>query len=455
PRTLGLKACLEAYVAHQREVLTRRTTHRRHRAAHRAHVLEGLLTALDHLDEVIALIRGADSAEDARSQLQERYALTQVQADAILDMQLRRLARLERQKLEDEHRQLQALIIELDGILGDPARLDALFAEELREIRRVHATPRRSVIVAAGITAEDVLAGGSRAGFQAQPVTVYVTAGGYVRAMPQRRTSPAHKHPHDPVVAVLRCTTDHSLLLVDGAGTGHRVDLNDVPVVRTRDRGTHAAQLLGEAPTAPLVAALVLPEPHEHREGLTVVTASAQGQVKRTEVTEFDGRQRSVQAAGLRDGDRLVAAALCGDDDHLLLAHSGGMVIRFAAADVRAMGRTATGVIGMDLPSDATVVSLTVVRDGDGDGEVLTLGADGTVKRSPLSDYPVRGRGGKGLQTGTAPLLFCGAAADLHIGGEQPMVIRPVDVPQARRTAKGRALGAQVGPPVVAEDALP
>ncbi|MGH3442737.1 MAG: DNA topoisomerase (ATP-hydrolyzing), partial [Nitriliruptorales bacterium] len=307
PRTLGLRDCLLHYIGHQRDVLTRRTTHRREKAAARAHILEGLLTALDHLDAVIALIRQAESAEVAKGELVGRFELTEAQAQAVLDMQLRRLAALERRKLKDEYDELQTLIAELDAILADPARLDEVLAEELAEYRRLHATPRRSVLVDEGITADDVLAGGSRAGFVAQEVTVYVTAGGFVKPIPERRTSPAHTHAHDPLAAVLRCTTDHALLLVDEEGTGHRIELADLPVVRAQDRGTPAAQLLAEAPAAAIVGAVVLPTEDEVRPGFTIGTASERGQVKRSEVAEYDSRNRTIQVAGLKDGDRLVA----------------------------------------------------------------------------------------------------------------------------------------------------
>ncbi|MBW3576650.1 MAG: DNA topoisomerase 4 subunit A [Actinobacteria bacterium] len=458
PRTLGLKDCLSEYISHQRQVLTRRTTHRRDQAAARAHVLEGLLTALDHLDEVVALIRAADSADAARTGLVARYELSETQANAILDMQLRRLARLERRKLEDEYRELLAMIEQLEAVLADPGRLDALLANELRDLKRVHATPRRSAIVAEGIAAEDVLAGGSRAGFEAQDVTVYVTRGGSLKPIPQRRTSPAHKHPSDPVVAVLRCTTDHTVLLIDEEGTGYRVDLPDVPVVRPRDRGTHAAQTLGEPPAAAIAGAVVLPDPaagagtgEGSPDAVTVVTASAQGQVKRTAVGEYETRARTLQAAGVKHGDRIVAVALCDDDDDLVVAHSGGLVTRFRAQDVRPMGRTATGVIGMDVPDGQTVVNVSVVEGGRDDGDMVTISADGAAKRTPLEEYGVKGRGGKGVQSGAEALLFCGSAADLHIAGEQPAVIRPVELPDARRTARGTDLGVPVGAPVVAE----
>ncbi|MDX1620859.1 MAG: DNA topoisomerase (ATP-hydrolyzing), partial [Nitriliruptorales bacterium] len=200
PRTIGLKEALEHYLDHQREVLTRRTTHRLHQAQDRAHVLEGLLKALDHLDEVIALIRGSQSAEAARQGLMDEFDLTDRQARAVLDMQLRRLAALERAELEDEYQSLLELIEELRAILDDEERLARLLVDELTEIKRLHATPRRSRVVAEGIAVEDVLAGGSEAGFEAQEVTVMVTRGGYIKTVSRRRTTPAHSHPHDPVV---------------------------------------------------------------------------------------------------------------------------------------------------------------------------------------------------------------------------------------------------------------
>ena len=448
PRTIGLVEALRHYLGHQREVLTRRTEHRLAKARARQHILEGLLTALDHLDEVIALIRGSESAAVAKQGLMDRFEMSEVQAQAVLDMQLRRLAALERAALEDEYQELTETIAGLEAILGDPAVLDQVLTDELAEIKRVHATPRRSRIVADGIDTEDVLAGGSQAGFAAQDVTVMVTRGGYLKPLARRRTTPAHKHAHDPLVAVIRCSTDDTLLLVDETGTGHRVGVADVPIVKANQRGAHVGGLLGGGPDAPLAGAVPLVDDPD----VTVVTASAGGQVKRTAVREFaEARQRSLQAAGVRPGDRIVGVALCRDDDTLLLAHDGGLVTRFAAADVRPMGRSAAGVAGMAVPDGARVVSLSVAPAGRDDLEVLTVAADGTAKRSPLADYPVKGRGGKGLVTGSETLLWCGVASDLHIGGEQPSVVRAVDLVETKRAGRGRVLDEPAGPPVVAE----
>jgi DNA gyrase subunit A len=448
PRTLGLLESLTHYLAHQRDVLTRRTQHRLRKARDRAHIVEGLLTALDHLDEVIALIRGSESAAVAKQGLMERFEMTEVQAQAVLDMQLRRLAALERAALEDEYQQLQQTIAELEEILGDPAVLDRLLSDELAEIKRMHATPRRSRIVAAGISEEDLLAGGSQAGFEAQEVTVLITRGGYAKPLTQRRTTPAHKHPHDPVVAVVRCTTDDVLLLVDEQGIGYRLPVADLPVVKANQRGTHVGGVLGSGPDAPLVGAVPLTD----EKGLTLVTASAGGQVKRTALADYtDARQRTLQAAGVKGDDRIVAVTRCRDDDQLLVANSAGLVARFPAADARVMGRSASGVAGMKVPPGERVVALSALPHGSDEAEIATVGADGTVKRSPLADYPVKGRGGKGLVTGVEQLLWCGVATDLHLGGEQPRVLRPVDLPEAKRAGRGAALDGPVDGPVVAE----
>jgi DNA gyrase subunit A len=448
PRTLGLRDVLLHYIDHQREVLTRRTEFRLRRARERAHVLEGLLLALDHLDEFLTLIRASPSAAEAREGLQDRFGMSEIQAQAVLDMQLRRLAALERAALEDEYQELQEAIAGLEAILGDRDVLDRVLTDELKEIKRVHATPRRSRIVADGIDTEDLLAGGSQAGFEAQEVTVVVTRGGYVKPLARRRSTPVHKHPNDPVVAVVRTTTDDTLLLVDAEGQGYRVGVGDLPVVKPAQRGTHVGGLLGGGPSAPLVGAVSLTEPA----GRTLVTVSAAGQVKRTALEEFaEARQRTLQAAGVKAGDELAAVTLARDGDHLLVAHDSGQVARFSADEARVMGRSASGVAGMDVPKGSRVVSLTVVPDGTDDGEVVTVGTDGTAKRSPLEDYPVKGRGGKGVKAGPDGLVWCGLAADLHLGGDHPQVVRPVELAEARRAGRGNALEVLPAGPGVAE----
>ena len=446
PRTIGLVEALTEYLSHQRTVLTRRTTYRREKAAARAHVLEGLLIALDNLDEVIALIRAADTADVARSQLMQRFELTEIQATAVLDMMLRRLAALERQKIVDEHRELLALIAELDAILSDPARLDALLAEELRAIKSAHADPRRSRIVQQDHELSDSDGGPAAVRLEAQPVTVYVTAGGYLKSVPHRRVAKPHTHPRDPVVSVLSTTTDDTLLLIDRDGGGYRIGVGDLPVTTMRQRGTTVAQLLGDGPGASVAGAVVL-----RADVAGVVTVSARGMVKRTERAEFEGRTRAMIAAGVRDDDAVVAVLGVNDGDHLMLAHSGGFVVRFSADEVRAMGRGATGVAGMQVPAGAEVVAASVVAGGVEEGvDAVTIAADGGARRTRIAEYPLKGRGGKGVQAGAARLVWCGVGDVLQVpAGEEVVTIETPAVPLGKRAGKLTPATAAVTGPVV------
>jgi DNA gyrase subunit A len=445
PRTLGMREALAAYLDHQRIVATRRTRFRRDKAAARVHVLEGLLIALDHLDQVITVIRGAKTADAARHQLMAGYGLDEVQATAVLDLQLRRLAALERQRLVDEHRDLLRLIAELDTILADPAKLDALVADELQAIKAEHGNPRRSRLdipaTEAGIQVRPLL--------EAQPVTVYVTAGGWLKAVPQRPVSAGHTQPRDPIVAVVRARTEETLLLVDAGGSGYRVALLDVPVTTTRQRGVALGALVGEnSGLPPLVGAILFGSDVE-----TVLTISALGLAKRTEAAEYQGRTRVMVAAGVRVGDTLVGVADCNDDDHILVAVDGGHAIRFLARDVRPMGRGAAGVAGIKVPDGERVVAVTICPGGfDADRWVLTLLRNGRSVRAPLGEFPVQGRGGKGVRCGAPPVAWCGIATDLHVSvGEETRVLRPVEVPAGKRAGKAAAVMGTVQGRVVAE----
>jgi DNA gyrase subunit A len=445
PRTVGLVEMLTEYVAYQRQVLTRRTTYRRQKAAARAHVLEGLLIALDHLDEVIALIRASQTPDEARGQLMERYAMSEVQATAVLDMMLRRLAALERQKIVDEHLELLALIAELDAILSDPKRLDALLAEELRAIKAAHADDRRSRIAGDDRELSDGNDGAPPpVRLEAQPISVYVTAGGYLKSVGHRRVAKPHSHPRDPAVALLSGTTEDTVLLIDADGGGYRIALADLPVTTLRQRGTTVAQLLGDGPAVPVAGAVLL-----RPEVGSVVTVSAKGMVKRTERTEFEGRTRAMVAAGVRDDDAIVAVVGVNDGDHLLLAHDQGFVARFTVDEVRPMGRSATGVAGMQVPKAARIVAVTVIPEGsDEEREVLTVAADGGARRTPLEEYPAKGRGGKGVQAGASSLAWAGLAEAVQVpAGEEVVVLETAVVPVGRRTGKlTPAIPAVTGP---------
>ena len=441
PRTLGLREALVAYLSHQREVITRRTTHRLQRARARAHIVEGLLRAIDALDAVIATIRAADSAADARVALMDGFDLSELQAQAVLDLQLRRLAALERAQLEDEFQELVERITGLERILGDTEVLDGLLVDELKDVRHRFANERRTRLEAARTVDDEGADVEVAPSFEAQEVTVAVTRGGVVRSVARRRASPTLATAADPAVAVLRATTEETLILVDAGGTAHRIAVGDVPVVRPTARGTHVAGLLGGGPDRPLVGAVVVPADVDD---VTLVTVSANGLIKRSPLAEIAGsRQRSITAAGLKPGDELVAVALCRDGDELVLAHDGGLGIRFSADDVRPMGRSAAGVAGIRTDG-ARVVALGVLGAGDG-GTVMSVSSSGTVRRFALDEVGVTGRGGKGVKVGDVPLAWFGPRADLHLSvGGEPTVLRGDDVATGRRTGKGSPLGGTV-----------
>ncbi len=444
PRTLGLLDVLHGYLAHQRVVLTRRTRHRLAKAQERLHVLLGYLIALDNLDEVIALIRASDSPADARTGLMDRFAMTEVQATAVLEMQLRRLARLERDKIQAEHDELVVRIADLEAILADPARLDRVLAGELGEIAETHGTPRRSRIGMSAPAADDDQQAAAPL-LAAQEVTTYVTAGGYVKPVARKRVTAPHNAPHDPVVAVVRAMADDVLLAVDTAGNGYRVDGGDVTVSSMRQRGSHLGGVLDTSLEAPLAGAVDLGR------SPFVVTVSANGLVKRTERAEYEGRLRQTIAAGIRDGDEIVAVLGAEEDDELLVAHSGGLAIRFRLADVSAMGRRAAGVAGLKVPKGQRVVSASVVADAV---DVIVLDVDGRAKIVDASEFPTQGRGGKGVLTGTADLAWAGACRALHVPTEDGWTtLHPATLtPMSRSRGPAEAVAPVTGRPVGEDD---
>lgn len=419
PETLGLLDMLRAYIAHQRDVITRRTQYRLNHALERLHIIEGLLIALDNLDEVITLIRAAASAAVAREQLMERFEMSERQATAVLDMQLRRLAQLEQNKLVQEAEELRALVARLRQILDDPAELDRVLVNELDEIDAKFANPRRSRLYdPSGENLRDDL--GPQ--LAAQAVTVYVSAQGYVKPVAQKQLSAAHGSA-DPAVAIMRTNGDAQLMLVSTAGEGTRINLDEIGVVSARQRGTMAADN-GQ----PLAGAFRL----DLTSGCDVVTVSKRGFVKRTPITDYDTRNRVVAAAGVKARDELLTMLLVHPGDRLMLAGNHGQAILFDLDEVRPTGRTTTGVSAMKLPADAELVSATVVS---AEGTVVVIGENGAVKRVPASDFPLQGRNGKGVLTGIGRLAFAGAGEVIHIPtAEGWKVIRSETVPMTTRS---------------------
>jgi DNA gyrase subunit A len=401
PRTLGLLDTIQIYIDHQVDIITRRTRYRLRRAEERAHVLEGLIVALDHLDEVIALIRNAASADVALGELQERFDLSEVQARAILDMQLRRLAALERQRILDEYAELQERIADLRDILARPERISSIIVEELEGIRDRFGDARRTEILpgegdldmADLIPVEDVVVTVTRAGYvKRTKVSEYRT---------QRRggkgVAGAGLKEDDIVRDLFVTTTHHWLLFFTNEGRVYRVRAWSIPEKSRISRGVYVTSVEGLAlEPDERIAAVVALRDFESNGGHYLLFATEQGMVKRTALAEYDSPRQVLIALNLRDGDRLIGVEVTSGEDDIFLVSRKGMAIRFHESDARAMGRDTTGVRGMQLAAGDSVLSMTPAVE---DGQLLVVTEEGYGKRTPLERYSVQRRGGKGVRT--------------------------------------------------------
>jgi len=399
PRLLNLADMLRHYNAHQINVVIRRTRYELRKAEERAHILEGLLIALDHLDEVITLIRNAESADVARGQLMERYSLSEVQATAILDMQLRRLAALERQRIQDEYAELQAKIAEFKAILADPARIRAIVRDDMLDIKRRFADPRRTEIRPdeGELSIEDLIA--------AEPVVVTVTRTGYVKRVPLtdyraqgrggRGVRGANLKEDDIVQFLFITNTHHWVLFFTNKGRVYRVKVHEVPEASRNSRGTYVANVPGATfqPDERIAAVLDLDDYDSDR---FLVLGTRRGMVKKTALAEYDSPRVGLAAINLREDDELIGVKLTSGTDDLLYVSRKGQACRFMEASVRPMGRQTSGVIAMRLNGDDEVLAMEVVRPN---ADLLVVTDAGFGKRTPLEQYPLNGSGGKGVLT--------------------------------------------------------
>jgi DNA gyrase subunit A len=410
PRELSLRDMLVEFLAHRRHVLTRRTQYELKQAAARLHILEGLLIALRNLDAVIRLIRASQDTESARSGLMQRFTLTQTQAQAILDLTLRRLTSLERDKIEAEHKEIQADIARLGNILANESELMKLVAEELRTIKKEFADERRTQIIEAegDFSIEDLIV--------EEDVLVTVTHGGYIKRTPlslyrtQRRGGRgklgATTGEEDFVEHLVPVGTHDRLLFFTSAGKVYEKKAYELPEGGRAARGRSIANLLSLANDETLSA--FLPVTKESK-GKYVFFATRRGQVKKTALDEFASiRSNGIIAINLEAGDALIGVRLTDGKQQIVLSTREGQAIRFKEEEARAMGRGTYGVSGMELVSSAErggkainlaqdeVVSIAVARD---DETLLTVSENGFGKRTPASDYRLTHRGGKGVIT--------------------------------------------------------
>jgi len=449
PRLLSLKRSLQIYIDHRIEVIGRRTNYLLRVARERAHILEGLRIALEFLDEVIHIIRTADSADDAKSKLIARFNLSDRQAQAILDMQLRRLAHLERQKIEDEFRELLKQIAYYESLLADPTLILGVIRAEVLELREKFADSRRTEIVAEaaeGFSEEDLI--------RQEAVLISVTQGSYIKRTPlsayraQKRggrgVQGMRTKDEDEVVDLLSARTlDHMLFFTDrGRVYGQRV--YNLPETARDGRGLPMVNFLNLNAQERVTAILIVPD-FEQAEFVTLL--SQKGKIKRMQLAEFrDVRPSGIIAMNLLPGDELGWALLTHGKDDFLIVTSGGKACRFSEEAVRPMGRTAAGVKAIRLAPEDTIAAFDVVEP---DGELLVVSELGFGKRSPMSEFPPHGRNSQGVwaldhrrieETGkVAAARVVHPDDQVTIMTSNGIIIRTVvkDIRQAGRATKG------------------
>ncbi len=402
PRTLSLDAFIRHWVTHQMDVIARRTRYRLRKAEEEAHILRALLKALDALDEVIALIRASNTTEAARDGLMELLDIDELQARAILDMQLRRLAALERQKIQDRHAELEALIAEYNSILASEERQREIISTELGEIVAKHGDDRRTKVLMGfdgDMSMEDLI--------PEEEMVVTITRGGYVKRTrsdnyrSQQRGGKGIKGAQlrgdDVVEHFFVTTTHHWLLFFTNLGRVYRAKAYELAEAGRDAKGQHVANLLAFQPDEHIAQVLDL---RDYQHAPYLVLATKRGLVKKTRLEDYDtNRSAGVIAINLRDGDELVSAQLVSETDDLMLVSRKGQSVRFTATDdaLRPMGRATSGVTGMKFREDDELLAADVVKDGS---FVFIVTEGGFAKRTAVEEYRLQGRGGLGIKVG-------------------------------------------------------
>ncbi len=427
PKTLSLKRMISHYVSHQREVVTRRTQYQLRQAEARAHILEGLLIALDNLDAVIELIRASSDTDVAREGLIERFELSELQAQAILEMRLARLTALESDKVREEHAELMTEIAELRGILGDPARIDGLIVEELDEVNERYGDERRTEVThfEGDMNIEDMIAD--------QQMVISITHSGYAKRLPLATYRQQHRggrgvmgmdmKEDDYIEHLHICSTHDFLLFFTNRGKVYRLKVYELPEGARTSKGRALVNVLplrdGEKVTA------VIPT-RDFSENKYLVFATAKGMVKKTEFTAYNTpiRADGIIAIKIRDKDELVQVRLTSGDDDILLVSKSGHASRFSESKVRAMGRDTSGVKGMNVAAKVNgvenrVLAMDIARD---DSELFVVTENGYGKRTQVSEYPVKGRGTKGVLTAKLTEKKGGLAGALIVREHQDLL---------------------------------
>ena len=424
PKILSLRQILGAYIEHQKEVVTRRTIFDKEKAEARAHILEGLLIALDHIDEVIKIIRNSQTDAEAQAELMSKFKLSERQSQAILDMRLRRLTGLERDKIQNEYDDLVALIADLADILAKPERVVAIIKEELEEVKRKFGDARRTELMVGEVLSledEDLI--------EESDVLITLSNKGYIKRLDQAEFTAQKRGGRgvqgtgvkdDDFVRELVSTSTHDhLLFFTNKGRVYRLKGYEIPEYGRTAKGLPIVNLLkldeGES-----IQTIINVEQDRSDEAYLFFT-TRQGLVKRTNVAEFSNiRQNGLKALNLRDDDELINVFLTDGDTDVIIGTKYGYSVRFNESVVRNMGRTATGVRGVNLRDGDQVVGASVITDQD---EVLIITEKGYGKRTMASEYPTKGRGGKGIKTANITEKNGALAGLMTVEGNEDLMI--------------------------------
>jgi DNA gyrase subunit A len=423
PRTLGLVPIVKNYVDHQRDVMVRRTKHELRQREARLHILEGLLIAIEDIDAVIELIRGSADPDTARTGLMDRFDLTRVQAQAILDLRLQRLTALEADKIKQEHADTLERIRELRDILGDESHVMSLIREELTELRKAYGSARRTKITHAegDIDIEDLIAD--------QQMVISITNSGYIKVLPLATYRKQNRggvgvigmdtKEDDYIEHLFVCSTHDFLLFFTNRGKVYRQKVYDLPEAPRQSKGRALVNVLplreGEYVRAVLST-------RDFSEGKYLVFATKRGQVKKTEFPAYNTpiKADGIIAIKIRDDDELVAVRRTNGDDDIIMVSRSGQAARFNEAQARPMGRDTGGVRGMNVSrGDNCVLAMDIARD---DTELLVVTENGYGKRTPIVDYPVKGRGAMGVKTINITEKKGGVAGALIVREHQGLV---------------------------------
>ena len=424
PKILSLRQILDAYIEHQKEVVTRRTQFDKEKAEARAHILEGLLIALDHIDEVIRIIRASETDEEAQAELMSKFKLSERQSQAILDMRLRRLTGLERDKIQSEYDDLIALIADLADILAKPVRVAQIIKEELDEVKRKFADKRRTELMVGEVLTledEDLI--------EESDVLITLSNKGYIKRLDQDEFTAQKRGGRgvqgtgvkdDDFVRELVSTSTHDhLLFFTNKGRVYRLKGYEIPEYGRTAKGLPVVNLLkldeGES-----IQTIINVESERSDDAYIFFTTRA-GIVKRTSVKEFANiRQNGLKALNLKDGDELINVLLTQEDTDIIIGTKLGYAVRFNQSSVRSMSRSATGVKGVNLREGDAVVGARVITDQD---EVLIITEKGYGKRTVATEYPTKGRAGKGMKTANITDKNGQLAGLLTVKGDEDLMV--------------------------------